>query len=248
MYRTLDPDKIIATLDALSRRIAERFPGAGLGKVAADLLDVARTAQARADKIAEPYLGLRALILLVLIAGLSGIAMIARHAYRYGLIKIENSTEFFGAMQGIDAAVNLLIVMSVAIFTLFRLETRMKRSQALGDLHQLRSIIHVIDMHQLTKDPSAVLGQLPSTQSSPARVLSALELMRYLDYCSEMLSLSSKVAAIYAQNLRDAVVIGAVNELEQLTTNLSHKIWQKITILERTDPEAARATISAPAD
>ena len=47
-----------------------------------------------------------------------------------------------------------------------------------------------------------------------------------------MLSLTSKLAALYAQNLPDPVVIDAVNEIESLTTNLSQKIWQKITIVD----------------
>ena len=47
-----------------------------------------------------------------------------------------------------------------------------------------------------------------------------------------MLSLTSKLAAVYAQNLPDPVVIDAVNDIESLTTNLSQKIWQKITILD----------------
>ena len=62
--------------------------------------------------------------------------------------------------------------------------------------------------------------------------MTPFELTRYLDYCSEMLSLTSKLAAVYAQNLPDPVVIDAVNEVESLTTNLSQKIWQKITILD----------------
>ena len=35
------------------------------------------------------------------------------------------------------------------------------------------------------------------------------ELSRYLDYCSEMLSLTAKLAALYAQNLPDPVIIEA---------------------------------------
>ena len=62
--------------------------------------------------------------------------------------------------------------------------------------------------------------------------MSKFEVTRYLDYCSEMLSLISKLAALYAQNLPDAVVIDAVNDIEELTTNLSSKIWQKITIID----------------
>ena len=57
--------------------------------------------------------------------------------------------------------------------------------------------------------------------------------MRDLDYCSEMLSLTSKVASLYMQNMRYPVIIEAVNEIEDLTTSLSRKIWQKIMILNQ---------------
>ena len=71
------------------------------------------------------------------------------------------------------------------------------------------------------------------TPSSPRRTLTPLELARYLDYCSEMMSLTGKVAALYAQHFRDEVVLGAVNEIESLSTGISRKIWQKIMILDR---------------
>ena len=57
------------------------------------------------------------------------------------------------------------------------------------------------------------------------------ELIRYLDYCSEMLSLIGKIAALYVQKFDDPVALVAVNEVEELTTSLSRKIWQKIMIL-----------------
>ncbi|MEI9900769.1 MAG: hypothetical protein WDN31_12330 [Hyphomicrobium sp.] len=46
-------------------------------------------------------------------------------------------------------------------------------------------------MHQLTKDPSAFGG--PATSSSPQRVMTRYELVRYLSYCSEMLSLAARL-------------------------------------------------------
>ncbi|MGI9386781.1 MAG: hypothetical protein ACR2OX_05075, partial [Methyloligellaceae bacterium] len=79
---------------------------------------------------------------------------------------------------------------------------------------------------------SLILRSGPSTESSPVREMSQFELMRYLDYCSEMLSLTSKLAAFYAQQRSDPVVVNAVNDIEILTTNLSRKIWQKIMMLE----------------
>ncbi len=55
---------------------------------------------------------------------------------------------------------------------------------------------HIVDMHQLTKDPEPLLLDGPSTPSSPERKLTPFELGRYLDYSSEMLSMISKTAAI----------------------------------------------------
>jgi hypothetical protein len=89
-------------------------------------------------------------------------------------------------------------------------------------------------MHQLTKDPEQLLSSEPSTPSSPERTLSPPELGRYLDYCSELLSVTSKLAALLVQYFNDDVVLRAVNEIEALTTGLSGKIWQKIRLLERT--------------
>jgi hypothetical protein len=90
----------------------------------------------------------------------------------------------------------------------------------------LRSIIHVIDMHQLRKDPSELL----SAESTGG--MSRYDLTRYLGYCSVMLSLGAKLAALYAQKLPDEVVIDAASDLQNVAGGLSLKIWQKIAVLE----------------
>ncbi len=242
MYRTLDPDKIVATLDQLVARISERFPGAGLVRVCTELKLVAAESRARTERLAKPNIALRALGGLVVVTGMGVLIYVARQ------INVRSAnTELFGMLQGIEATVNLLIVVGAAVLFLTTLEDRWKRTAALADLYQLRSIVHVIDMHQLTKDPGAALHPADDTASSPRRIRNAQELVRYLDYCSEMLSLSSKVAALYAQSTTDAQVIDAVNELERLTTNLSQKIWQKINIVERSRPVPAEAAATASA-
>ena len=48
----------------------------------------------------------------------------------------------------------------------------------------------------------------------------------------ELLALDAKIAALFAQNMDDPVVLDAVNDLEVLTQGLSAKIWQKIMILD----------------
>jgi hypothetical protein len=134
-------------------------------------------------------------------------------------------------LQAADAATNELIVLALGVAFLVSLETRLKRRTALRMLHQLRSVAHVVDMHQLTKDPELVLNPIEATDSSPVRTLSRDQLERYLDYCAELLALTSKLAALHAQRLQDPVVLEAVNDLENLTSDLARKIWQKITIL-----------------
>jgi hypothetical protein len=137
-----------------------------------------------------------------------------------------------GFSQGLDALVNEVVLIGVAIFFLTTLETRLKRTRALKAIHVLRSMAHIIDMHQLTKDPERISAG-PDPPSSPLRKMTPIELTRYLDYCSEMLAILSKVAALYVQNFNDPITISAVNEVEDLTAGLSRKVWQKIMILDR---------------
>ncbi len=55
---------------------------------------------------------------------------------------------------------------------------------------------------------------------------------RYLDYCTELLSLASKVAAVHLQAVNDPVVLSAVSDIEVLSSNLTNKIWQKINVID----------------
>jgi hypothetical protein len=135
--------------------------------------------------------------------------------------------------------INDLVYLGLAVFFLITLEGRMKRRRALPALHELRSVIHIVDMHQLTKDPERLLSSQPDTASSPSRTMTASELGRYLDYCSELVSLASKVAALFVQHFNDPVVLVAVNEIEGLAATTSSKLWQKITLLQRATPAPA---------
>lgn len=86
-------------------------------------------------------------------------------------------------------------------------------------------------MHQLTKDPDRVATPREDTASSPVIDYTPIQLGRYLDYCSELLSIISKLAALHAQHLNDPVVLAAVNDVESLAAGLSNTLWQKISLL-----------------
>ena len=231
MYRSLDPDKTEATLDALRSRIDERFPGSNLGRVCAELLSLARVSKDRATSIAQPYYGLRITGALIIVASLGALI------YSVSTLDLTLHRLTVGElMQATEAALNNLVFIGAAVFFVVTFEARLKRSRILEALNELRSIAHVIDMHQLTKDPVIHGVATVVTPSSPVRDLSEFELARYLDYCSEMLSLTGKVAALYAQSSNDGAVISAVNELEVLTTGLSAKIWNKISAIHAAHP------------
>jgi hypothetical protein len=224
-YRTIDAQLVLQTLEQLRLRIGERFPKAGLGNVCAELALLATDTQTRVTELAKPMIWIRVGVGVVLAAGV-GLAA-------YGIDTIgfrSGETEVLSLVSALESAVNLLLVVGAGVFSLTSLEARLKRHTAMGALHELRSIIHVIDMHQLTKDP--VMFGAKRTKASPDHKLSLFELVRYLNYCSEMLSLSGKLAALYAQDFNDPDVIEAASDIEQLATNLSQKVWQKITIVQ----------------
>jgi hypothetical protein len=229
-YRALDAAEIVKTIRVLEQRISQRFPGSGLSKLCHELVAIGEDAQRKAQAIAAPNLVLRAASYVAIVAGAIGIAVVVLAVTQF--VDFQVGKEVFGAFQGIDAAMHITVLAGAAIFFAISFEDRNKRRQALRDLHVFRTISHVADMHQLTKDPSAILGGGEPTSSSPKRKMTLFELTRYLDYCSEMQSLTGKLAALYAQNLPDPVVIEAVNDIEELTANFSRKVWQKITILE----------------
>jgi hypothetical protein len=226
---SLDPARIIATVDTLQRRIAERFPASGLAAVCADLATLARTTAAEAQRLARPNLWFRGAVAAILAIGLGTQLFFART-----LTFAAPQADAVSVLQGLEAAVNLLLLMGAGIWSLLTLEERFRRRHMLTALHALRSIAHVIDMHQLTKDPTILLGNYHRrTAASTAQAMSEFELTRYLEYCAEMQALTGKLAALHAENMRDPVVIEAVNDIETLTTNLGRKIWQKITIIKQ---------------
>jgi hypothetical protein len=220
------PDIVVSTIATLRNRIHERFGDRGLFRVCGQLLEIAKTDMQRAVSIGRPYIWLRLLILLTLAAA---VALLWRVAPLFNFNA--PATDIYSAAQGIEAAANLTLLTGAAIIFLVRLEARLKRRRALGALHELRSIVHAIDMHQLRKDPSKfIVGA--NTPSSPPLELNEFEMTRYLDYCSEMLSLTSKVAVVFGQTLDDPAVADVVSDIERVSAGLSQKIWQKITILQ----------------
>jgi hypothetical protein len=231
MFRRLDSAHLVRTAATLRQRIEERFPGSGLGSVADELCTVTGEAAAKAESISKPSWVLRGFVLLGLLALLGVLVAVA------GQVKITRGPQGWSDfLQGLEALVNDLIFACIAVYFLLGFETRQKRKRILSALHTLRSLAHIVDMHQLTKDPETVALQTSSTPSSPRRSLTPFELNRYLDYASEMLAIIGKVAALYVQDFDDPIALNAASDVQDLTVNLSRSIWQKIVVLNQAGP------------
>ncbi len=223
MYRRLESAEITGTALALSERIATRFPGSGLSRVARELVGVCAEAAQTAAWLGRPRKllrgGVAAGLLVILVAVLGTVAGVRMQ------LAFRTVSEF---VQGLQAAIQNLVFLGIAVLFLLGLERRWKRRRALRALHSLRSIAHIIDMHQLTKDPHRW-----SAAEADENALATPDLIRYLDFCSDLLAVISKAAALHVQDFDDSATLAAVNEIENLTAGLSRKIWQKIMILDR---------------
>jgi hypothetical protein len=226
MYRSLDAAKIVETCRGVQREIETRFPGTGLSQIAGELTGVSEQAAALSVWLSRPQWFLRTL------AGLGILAVLTIVIATFSTIDVQPT---FGSiaefLQGSEAAINEVVFLGIAIYFFLSLETRLKRRRALQALHVLRSLAHIVDLHQITKDPERLAPA--AAPGETAERLPPADLARYLDCCSDLLALLSKIAALYVQQFNDPVTLSAVNELENLTSGLSRKIWQKIMILDR---------------
>jgi hypothetical protein len=244
MYRRIDAAKIVGTGETLQRRILERFPDSALCEIAREFVALAESASTTAEWLGAPHRLVRAVVWL----GLFVLAAASAAALWALDLRMEVFSTLSDLAQGLEAAVGDVVFVGVAVYFLLSIEARLKRRRALAVIHELRAMAHIIDMHQLSKDPERLGGRGDDTESSPERSLSAFELTRYLDYSSELLALLSKLGAMLVQGFDDPVTLSAVNEIEELTSGMSRKIWQKITIVDRFLPYAGEAAARASAE
>jgi hypothetical protein len=238
VYRELDSSKIIDTTRAIAGRVSERLPNSGLSKVAADVVRAAQDAAELSARVERPMWLLRAAGALLTLAFGALLVTVIRALHQVPMDPANASD----LVQGVAAFVDDLVFASVAVWFAFSLETRVKRKAVLRLISQLRALAHVIDMHQFTKDPDFV-NERPAEAPPPSGKVSLTRplLVRYLDYCSELLSILAKLAALCVQRFEDPVTLAAVNDLEDLTSGLSRKVWQKIMIIDRVE-EGERKT------
>jgi hypothetical protein len=227
-FARLDGQHVVDTAERLRARVTERFPQSSLAGVAANLVELAKSSCDLAERLAAPWWPIRAVCavgLLVLAAALGGAAL--------NVSLPQGAATLFDWVQALESAVNDVVFIGIAAWFLLSMEERWKRTRALGWLRGLRAIAHIIDMHQLPKHPESVAPRERRTKSSPEQTMEGFELMRYLDYCSELLAVASNLGALVVQDFPDSTVLARVNDLESLTSELAQKLWQKIDIVDR---------------
>jgi hypothetical protein len=216
------------TCHRLLGRIQDRFPTAGLLHTCENLLRISEDSENTLKWIKRPNYAIKFLawlLISILIFSLER-SWVSLGVSFSGL----NAADFF---QMVDAGFNSAILFGASGIYLMTSEGRWKRKKVINAVNKLRCIAHIIDAHQLLKDPSCIAEK--ETFCSPNRNLNDYDLGRYLDYCSEMLSLTSKIAFLYVQDFDDPIANESVNDLENLTIGISQKVWQKIVILKQKD-------------
>lgn len=237
MYRALDPDKLLATIKLFRQRITKVFPGSGLSEVSGELEETAVLCFAEAEKLKRPLWGLRAAVAVGVLLLVS--LPLDVFLFLHFPVRFDNLDNFSELMQATDAGFNVLVLLTGAAFFLVSVENRVKRRSALRVLHELRSLAHVVDMHQLSKDPVmdvAALDDGTRLSDRPRAIRQAQDLWFYLSFSTDLLSVIGKLAACFAHSQTDRTVLDTVNEIETISTALSRKIWQKMSLVKPPHP------------
>lgn len=223
----LDIDRTLETIALLRLRINERFPDSGLSGVCTGLYEIGLQTKENIKSLAKPIWWLR--ISFALLISITIIIPIYIFFYNQEINLIHLYP--IKSAEELESTIQILIFSAAAIFFFVKLEESIKTKRILSYLYQLRTIAHIIDMHQLTKEPKSLLAT--RTKNSPTRDLTNPQLLRYLDYCCELLSLTSKISALYSNDFKNALILDTINEIEDLTLGLTQKIWQKINIISK---------------
>ena len=225
----LDAPTVIATIDQLGGRIRARFADRGLPKAAAEL-------RSAATEVTELGVHLRGRLRVLRWTARAASVLVAL-GMALVLVVAARDADLSGSVRSVDwvalveSTIQTLVFGGLTLLFLNALPDRLERRHLLRRLHRLRSLAHVIDMHQLTKDPERLRSDFKPTDATVAVDLTRAGMQHYLGYCSELLALVGKVAALCAEDSQDGLILETVSDIENLTNGMSRKIWQKISLL-----------------
>src|SRR5688572_12813242 len=130
MYNELKLEYIIQTIRTLQQRIAERFPGSGLSKVAAELLRIAEETGPILTQKKKPHRLVQAAVVLavvLLIAIPLGLLITARGA-RFEVMG------WGGIFQVVESIIQDAIFLGFGVYFLITVESRLDRRVSIREL------------------------------------------------------------------------------------------------------------------
>lgn len=214
----LDADRLIEKIKQVRDLAHEDFHDRGLPRRVDDLRrlvgDAAQLADSVKDRSPLDFL-LPSIVILSLVVASMPVLLALR-------LPNEISLSVLDVFEPIDAAMNVVLLLLGLWFVIYRTLVERRRAKMMRMLHRFRSIVHLLDLVQLTK----------SIEPDKEDPLSVTQRIRYLDLCSQTASLAAKGAALLIARYSDARVVAAVNEIESVCSGVSQKIWNKIQVLQ----------------
>ena len=231
-FRKIDVTQIVSTAERLLRRSRERFPEAGLNELLSELLETSEASHGAVAKASRPAWWLRVILVACLVGFTSFLLWVSR--------LVRSSDDIMNVtvlVQTIWACVELLAVFGGSVVVMFSAEGKLRRRPLIKILSELRSLAHIIDLHQMPLLPPDLRSSLPPTASSPVSgsSMEAALLARYLGYSVEALGLVGLLSAYCAQDVSDQKVLDLAEQTENLALGLSQKITNKIGMVDIND-------------
>ncbi len=85
-------------------------------------------------------------------------------------------SDYTNLIQALEASISSVAFTGAAILFFVSWENRIKRSRALKAIHELRALAHIVDMHQLTKDPESTFARAQAPAPRRKRTMNSFEL------------------------------------------------------------------------
>ncbi|MGQ0625043.1 MAG: hypothetical protein ACT4PP_10410, partial [Sporichthyaceae bacterium] len=146
----MDPERLLATIDRLARRIQARFPDRGLTRVATEIggfaAGIARELTASQVRIRRDRVLARATCLL-LVGGSAILLVVAALGDR------PRSAAVHRWLPVLDSAANLVVFAGLGVLFLWGYPERRQRRTLLASLYRVRSLVDVVGKHQLAQRP-----------------------------------------------------------------------------------------------
>lgn len=223
------------TASRLVERIQQRFGDDPLTDIARQVLDVAKMSEKRIARALRVGFFIRMLTWPLVLAAGVGIAWWVKSLNL--TLRVNDAGDL---AQSLDSVFQLLLVLGAGGWFLLSIGTKAQRRSLFKALQELHALTQVIDLVQLDKDPDRLhfsSDQRTPTSPTLGKANTAFLLGRYLDYCSELLSVLSKIACLYRERVSDEAVLSRLGDFDRLSNQLRANIGSKMGLIVPSQPK-----------